>query len=422
MPTPAIRLEHVGKEYTVAPLHDAPRTFYEVIARWLRLAPAGEHAADASSFWALRELDAEIAQGEVLGIVGRNGAGKSTLLKILSRITAPTEGRVTVRGRVASLLEVGTGFHPELTGRENIYLNATILGMRRAEIGRKLDAIVAFSGVERFLDMPVKRYSSGMYVRLAFAVAAHVDADVLLVDEVLAVGDAEFQKRCLGIMGDVARGGRTVLFVSHNLTALRNLCTSGLLLQSGRAVRHGTVEDVLNAYAAQRASSGGRIVDLPTPRTAAPAWMTRVAVSAASADLTIATPFAIEVTVRVAHEPADVAIFLHCHDATGTRVFSHGSFFEQSLNGTRLAPGEHVFRCGIPAGLLNAGEYSFDAFLVVDRRDVVHNEQGVIALHLNDLPTHVEGWHWPAAGVIRPQLAWTCTSEPTIEGARQEYA
>lgn len=421
MPAPAIRIEGLGKEYAVAPLNPAPETFYEVLARWLRLARDGNAAASSSSFWALQGVDAEIAQGEVLGVVGRNGAGKSTLLKILSRITAPTKGRVTVRGRVASLLEVGTGFHPELTGRENIYLNGTILGMRRAEIDGKLDAIVAFSGIERFLDMPVKRYSSGMYVRLAFAVAAHVDADVLLVDEVLAVGDAEFQKRCLGIMGDVARRGRTVLFVSHNLTALRNLCTSGLLLDGGRVTLHGSVDAVLNAYSSLHSTGGGRIVDLPRPRDSA-AWISRVAIAGPAGEMTIATSFAVDVTVRTSREAMDAGVFLHCHDAGGTRVFSHGSFFEQALNGRRLPAGEHRFRCELPAHLFNAGEYSFDAFLVLDRQDVVQSEPGVISIHLHDLATRVEGWHWPVAGVIRPQLGWSCTSEPATSGIPTEFA
>lgn len=198
--------------------------------------------------WALKELDFEIDRGEAIGIVGRNGAGKSTLLKVLSRITEPSTGRVTIRGRVASLLEVGTGFHLELTGRENIYLNGAILGMTRAEVRRKFDEIVDFAGVEKFLDTPVKRYSSGMYVRLAFAVAAHLEPEILVVDEVLAVGDVEFQKKCLGKMGDVASGGRTVLFVSHNMMAIRSLCQRALLLRSGMLELVGDVETVSEAY------------------------------------------------------------------------------------------------------------------------------------------------------------------------------
>src|SRR5207249_7090622 len=198
----------------------------------------------------------EVPRGAVIGIIGRNGAGKSTLLKILSRITEPTEGRVEIHGRVGSLLEVGTGFHPELTGRENIFLNGAILGMRRTEIVRKFDGIVAFAEVEKFIDMPVKRFSSGMYMRLAFAVAAHLDPEILLVDEVLAVGDVEFQKKCLGKMGDVAAGGRTILFVSHNLAAIRNLCDCALWLSMGSVTRFGRARDVTSEYLQSCSPSG----------------------------------------------------------------------------------------------------------------------------------------------------------------------
>lgn len=201
-----------------------------------------------NELWALRDVSFEVKRGEVVGIIGRNGAGKSTLLKILSRITEPTTGRVRLKGRVASLLEVGTGFHPELTGRENIYLNGAILGMTRAEIQKKFDEIVAFAEIEKFLDTPVKRYSSGMYVRLAFAVAAHLEPEILVVDEVLAVGDAEFQKKCLGKMSDVSRGGRTVLFVSHNMAAIAALCNRALLIESGRVLSDGPASEVTERY------------------------------------------------------------------------------------------------------------------------------------------------------------------------------
>lgn len=199
-------------------------------------------------FWALKDISFEVNQGDKIGIIGRNGAGKSTLLKILSRITEPTKGKVKIKGRIASLLEVGTGFHPELTGRENIFLNGAILGMKKEEIKRKFDEIVAFSEIEKFLDTPVKRYSSGMYVRLAFAVAAHLESEILLVDEVLAVGDAEFQKKCLGKMEDVSKEGRTVLFVSHNMSAVRTLCNKGLVLSSGNILFHGDINDTINTY------------------------------------------------------------------------------------------------------------------------------------------------------------------------------
>lgn len=255
-----IRAEGLGKKYVIG--HEAEGERYtalrDVIARQARrfVRSAADMARGRAlvvgetreDFWALRDVNFEIRRGEVVGIIGRNGAGKSTLLKILSRITEPTEGRVTIDGRVASLLEVGTGFHPELTGRENIFLNGAILGMTRAEIRRKFDEIVAFAGVETFIDTPVKRYSSGMYVRLAFSVAAHLEPEILVVDEVLAVGDAEFQKKCLGKMQDVAGQGRTVLFVSHNMTAVQALCQRGLLLQRGRLVGEGSAKAVVENY------------------------------------------------------------------------------------------------------------------------------------------------------------------------------
>lgn len=213
----------------------------------------GDAIAQTEDFWALEDVSFEVQEGEVVGIIGRNGAGKSTLLKILSRITEPTAGRVRLRGRVGSLLEVGTGFHPELSGRENIYMNGAILGMTRAEITRKFDEIVAFAEIERFLDTPVKRYSSGMYVRLAFAVAAHLDPEILVVDEVLAVGDAQFQQKCLGKMSEVSRGGRTVLFVSHNMAAVNALCARGMLLVQGRITQDGPISGVVAAYLADSA-------------------------------------------------------------------------------------------------------------------------------------------------------------------------
>ncbi len=270
-----IRAEGLGKKYVIG--HEAQRERYvalrDVIARSARSAlrkaidmAKGRFVVpgdEMEEFWALKDVSFEVKRGEVLGIIGRNGAGKSTLLKILSRITEPTEGRVTIKGRVASLLEVGTGFHPELTGRENIYLNGAILGMTRAEIKRKFDEIVAFAEVEKFLDTPVKRYSSGMYVRLAFAVAAHLEPEILIVDEVLAVGDAEFQKKCLGKMGEVASGGRTVLFVSHNMAAIQALCPRSVQFDSGRLTADADTRDVvisyLNLRKASKQSSRGRI-------------------------------------------------------------------------------------------------------------------------------------------------------------------
>jgi len=262
-----IQTEKLGKKYILAHKNgnsEGLRHLVQAVAtqpfRWLRglgrggakPAKAGRKTDHQEEFWALRDLNLEIRQGDVVGIVGRNGAGKSTLLKILSRITEPTEGRVKIRGRMASLLEVGTGFHPELTGRENIFLNGAILGMSFKEIKRKFDEIVAFAEVERFLDTPVKRYSSGMYVRLAFAVAAHLESEIMLVDEVLAVGDAQFQKKCLGKMQDVAaKQGRTILFVSHNTGVVASLCNKGILLRQGRLIMTGEVRDILKHYTSE---------------------------------------------------------------------------------------------------------------------------------------------------------------------------
>jgi len=213
--------------------------------------------------WSLKDINFKINEGEAVGIIGRNGAGKSTLLKLLSRVTGPTTGEIKVKGRIASLLEVGTGFHPELTGRENIFLNGAILGMRKKEISRKLDEIIDFSGVERYIDTPVKRYSSGMYVRLAFAVAAHLESEILIVDEVLAVGDAEFQKKCLGKMGDISKGqGRTVLFVSHNMASVQKLCTKGILLENGIVKSKGNIQDVVNDYLAVSKNNSEELIDI----------------------------------------------------------------------------------------------------------------------------------------------------------------
>jgi lipopolysaccharide transport system ATP-binding protein len=257
----AIKVENLSKIYRIGEIgtgsigQDVDRWFKTKILGkedpFLKIGESNDRSTKGMSdfVYSLQDINFEINQGDAVGIIGRNGAGKSTLLKILSRVTTPTTGKINIKGRVASLLEVGTGFHPELTGRENIYLNGAILGMRKREIDRKLDEIIDFSGVERYIDTPVKRYSSGMYVRLAFAVAAHLESEILIVDEVLAVGDAEFQKKCLGKMGEVSKGeGRTVLFVSHNIAAVENLCSKGILLNQGNSVLNSNVHSVLELY------------------------------------------------------------------------------------------------------------------------------------------------------------------------------
>jgi lipopolysaccharide transport system ATP-binding protein len=256
----ALKAENISKQYRLGQVgtgtlsHDLNRFWYKVRGKedpYLKIGEANDRTTkgDSEYVWSLRDINFEIEKGDAVGIIGRNGAGKSTLLKLLSKVTKPTTGKIYTNGRIASLLEVGTGFHPEMTGRENVFLNGAILGMTRKEIKRKFDEIVAFSGVERYIDTPVKRYSSGMYVRLAFAVAAHLESEILIVDEVLAVGDAEFQKKCLGKMNDVTKGeGRTILFVSHNMAAVKQLCTSGILLKNGQVAHRGDINSVLENY------------------------------------------------------------------------------------------------------------------------------------------------------------------------------
>ncbi len=261
MAEPVIKVENLSKAYQIGQIgsgtlsRDIDRFWQTKILGkedpFLKIGETNDRSVKGESdiVWSLKDINFEINKGEALGIIGKNGAGKSTLLKLLSRVTSPTTGEIKVKGRIASLLEVGTGFHPELSGRENIYLNGAILGMRKKEITRKLDEIIAFSGVERYIDTPVKRYSSGMYVRLAFAVAAHLESEILIVDEVLAVGDAEFQKKCLGKMGDISKGeGRTILFVSHNMNAIQNLCSKVIILNNGQINFNGNVDSGLKQY------------------------------------------------------------------------------------------------------------------------------------------------------------------------------
>jgi lipopolysaccharide transport system ATP-binding protein len=280
MSAAVITADRLAKRYRIGTREQRADTLASAAAAWLRRPLTNlvrlralsrfRDGDDADVVWALRDVSFEVEPGATLAVIGRNGAGKSTLLKILSRITPPSSGRAVIRGRVASLLEVGTGFHQELTGRENVYLNGTILGMTKPEVNRKFDEIVAFAEVERFIDTPVKRYSSGMKMRLAFAVAAHLEPEILLIDEVLAVGDIAFQRKCLGKMGSVAREGRTVLFVSHNMAAIRKLCTSAILLEHGRITVRGATDDVVDAYLAAAAECGEAEVELPAGREGAP--------------------------------------------------------------------------------------------------------------------------------------------------------
>lgn len=372
----AIRIENLSKCYRLGKTHQD--TLSDRLSRLIgsnRAPSRTEASPDGEAFWALRDINLELMEGSTLGVIGGNGAGKSTLLKILSRITVPTTGRALVRGRLASLLEVGTGFHPELTGRENVFLNGTILGMRKEEVRRKFDEIVAFSGVEKFIDTPVKRYSSGMYVRLAFAVAAHLEPDVLIVDEVLAVGDAGFQRRCLGKMGDIAQQGRTVIFVSHNMAAVRKLCDRAAWLVGGRLKESGDVGQVIDAYLRDSSKCLPADLDLPLGclyrEEAVDAVGTRVVRvdlldDAATPCHSSATwePMRFRIEFEVAEDFPSLSAELSIATSEGMPVLLSRSNAEQGLN-FGVTRGRYVIECRFERNPLVAGEYVVGVALAV---------------------------------------------------------
>jgi lipopolysaccharide transport system ATP-binding protein len=362
----SIQVDSIGKRYRLggeATLRY--RTLRDSIASTFSRQPASE--PDHRELWALRNVSFDVAEGEALGLIGPNGAGKSTLLKILSRITEPTEGKISLYGRVASLLEVGTGFHPELTGRENIYLNGAILGMKRSEITRDFDSIVEFAGIERFVDTPVKRYSSGMYVRLAFAVAAHLTPEILLVDEVLAVGDAEFQRRCLGRMSEVARSGRTVIFVSHNLSSISRLCPRTVLLDHGTVAAIGPSRDVIGRYLARGGGdSSWDLREWPQREGTGRAKIVRLELRDATGDhLISAVRFGQEFRLRIHFEGnaaiespvAGMALLTEAEE----RVFLHTTL-DAGVDVPRLPP-SGFFDCLVRAPNVLPGTYHFEIWL-----------------------------------------------------------
>ena len=356
--------------------------------------------------WALRDVSFEVKQGEILGIIGRNGAGKSTLLKILSRVTAPTSGEVRVKGRIASLLEVGTGFHPELTGRENIFLNGAILGMTKAEVRSKLDEIVAFSEVEKYIDTPVKRYSSGMYVRLAFAVAAHLDPEILIVDEVLAVGDASFQKKCLGKMSDVSRDGRTVLFVSHNMIAVQSLCSRALLLKDACLEDEGAVASVVSGYL--RLTHG--IEETPewdNPEGAPGIDALRVkrvqvlpGTSDANGLLTMQTPVRVETDFWVLKSDHQLHLTYHLLNDQGIVVLTTGS------PSARRERGAYRASFTVPANLLNSGGYSLKLFIVQNENQAIYQKESLASFSVVDGTGRDSAYMGHEPGVVQPLLPW----------------
>jgi lipopolysaccharide transport system ATP-binding protein len=425
-----ISVEGLGKKYAISHQSQQTRSRYKSLretltqgavnlaTRWSSRNREAAKAAQREDFWALRDVSFELERGKVLGIIGRNGAGKSTLLKILSRITEPTEGRVTLRGRVASLLEVGTGFHPELTGRENIYLNGSILGMTRVEIKRKFDEIVAFAGVEKFLDTPVKRYSSGMYVRLAFAVAAHLDPEILVVDEVLAVGDVEFQKKCMSKMRDVASGrGRTVLFVSHNMIAVRSLCAQALYLERGLLKDAGPTELVVANYLLGAMDSNPTVTwDDPVK---APGndivRIRRISVADGndrnSAVLSMQSEILIETEYAVGAANALLHITYHLLNDHGIVVLT--TFSKPQVH----AVGTYRTVCRIPGNLLNSGGYSLRLFVVENESSPIYQKDSIVSFNIADTAQRTTAYMGREPGVVQPLLEWI-TEGPLINRTR----
>jgi len=409
--SPMILAENLGKRYRLAGRAGPYSTLREEIVRTLSAPFRGR--AETSEFWALRGVSFQVEQGEAIGIIGRNGAGKSTLLKVLSRITRPSEGRAWLYGRVGSLLEVGTGFHPELSGRENIFLNGAILGMRRAEIRAKYDEIVAFAEIEKFLETPVKHYSSGMYVRLAFAVAAHLEPEILLVDEVLAVGDASFQKKCLGKMGEVARQGRTVLFVSHNMAAVSRLCRRALWLEEGGVRMQGEVEETIAAYLASGAELGGerRWDEERAPgneRIRVRAMRLRDQNGRPASVLDRRSPFTVEIEYELLDTVAQMQVGFWVLTSEGIVVFVAGDRDNEDWLDRPRAPGRYRSRARVPGGLLNAGIYylNLGVDMPLGKTVTMFDNALQFSLEQTGTPRHSSHGAWRPPGVISLSLDW----------------
>jgi lipopolysaccharide transport system ATP-binding protein len=411
----AIDAQRLSKRYRLGEFQAAYGTLRESLVHAGRRLTGKDHRFQTHELWALDDVSFRVNEGEVLGVIGRNGAGKSTLLKVLTRITTPTKGRVEIRGRVGSLLEVGTGFHPELTGRENIYLNGAILGMKRREIQQKLPDMVEFSGVEGFLDTPVKRYSSGMYVRLAFSVAAHLEPEILLVDEVLAVGDAEFQRRCLGRMEDFGANGRTVLFVSHNMQAIAQLCDRALLLEHGRVVQDGRSEDVVAHYLQTSAGAGStRTWDLDSAPGDELVRLLSVRIvdrdGGAVDYVDVREPVGVELRFRVLEHGRPVVPKIKLN-ADGRIAFNAMDVDPRWSEPS--PPGEYVATAWIPGNYLNEGLMSIDAAVCSIRSPKLHHHVSVheaVSFHVQD-PGEGDSargaftGQW--RGVVRPLLEWS---------------
>jgi lipopolysaccharide transport system ATP-binding protein len=413
----AIQTDRLSKQYQIGEMQSAYGTLRDSLASGARRLVRRDHSQHVEDIWALRDVSLEVPEGQVLGVIGKNGAGKSTLLKILTRITTPTSGTAEIHGRVGSLLEVGTGFHPELTGRENVYLNGSVLGMKRREIQSKFDEIVEFSGVERFIDTPVKRYSSGMSVRLAFSVAAHLEPEILLVDEVLAVGDAEFQRRCLGRMEDLSQSGRTVLFVSHQMQAVTQLCDRAVLLEQGEIALDGSAEYVVAEYLQL---VGGSSSERTWPEDSAPGdtVVRLLAVRVVDEDgdvvssVDVRKPVGIEMTFRVLRDSGR-SVFPKVKIYDARRNVAFNALDTSSRWQQPTTPGVYVSTAWIPANLLNEGLIAVDVGVCSVGTTKLHPHTGandVVSFHVRD-PGEGDSAKGPFTGqlqgVLRPLLEWT---------------
>ncbi|MEO8761765.1 MAG: ABC transporter ATP-binding protein [Bacteroidia bacterium] len=417
-----IKVENLGKQYNLGQVgtgtiaNDVNRWWHKVRGKedpYLKIGSVNDRTQKSSVndvVWAIKDINFEVKQGEVLGIIGKNGAGKSTLLKILSRVTGPTVGDIKVRGRIAALLEVGTGFHPELTGRENIYLNGAILGMTKAEIKSKFDEIVAFSGVERYIDTPVKRYSSGMYVRLAFAVAAHLEPEILIVDEVLAVGDAEFQKKCLGKMKDVSGQGRTVLFVSHNMAAVETLCTKTISMKHGSIIEEGNTTKVISNYL-QAESSNNRLISYKNVGEAEGNEHIKIMYAAiengssnsATEIIDVTSPVNFRLKIINQTNEDKISVGYDLKTIKGDTVFgSGGKFICKKNNLTELL-------CHIPPNFLNDNVYQINVYFHTDSMIGLYTNAEFLTFEIRDIKRET-GYLGKINGLIRPQLNWEITN------------
>lgn len=413
----AIRVENLGKQYQIGTEVDRSPTLRDAMikaVKWPARLVRGELFRPKNYIWALRDISFEVEEGQVLGVIGRNGAGKSTLLKVLSRVTEPTEGFAEITGRVGALLEVGTGFHPELTGRENIYLNGAVLGMRRKEIDRKFDEIVEFSGVDKFIDTPVKRYSSGMYLRLAFSVAAHLEPDILVVDEVLAVGDADFQRKCLGKMNDVANEGRTVLFVSHNMSAILQLTEEAIVLEGGQVVFRGPTQQAIDFYMASGYSQTGErkwtedeVEDIGVFKPIA--LRVRDPRGAVVDTVRSTEPLVVEFEYKLMEDIQGLRLGIYLQSNLGEVVFTSFDTDSDKMYdkyGTRRA-GQYVSKGVIPANMLNEGQYVIGVNASVYQVKRYFHDEHTLMISVD--PMGAPGMHWGEArmGLVRPSLDWT---------------